>query len=327
MNKPIFSPLCLRLVLGITFLWAGSGKVFTKIDVQGEQAATLANAGVTLPQPAPTPQPVPLTPPADPPAAHPEDTTPPHPNNNTNDDDDRSPIPDRDLLRDRESREVPLAAYTVRPVAFLTQDGSGSNTGADSRPVQATPEPGVSPDRRPDDGSPSQPVYTPADFPEPVKVRGLYGLVLLMHHANNPTGAHEDGTPYRPIWPDAASSGNRLVILAWVAALSELVFGVLCLVGFFTRLGALSFAATMLTAIWLTEIGPAVQAGMTVLGFLPPDRPAFDPAAWRNLLWQFALLMSSLALVALGPGRLSIDHLLFGGMTSTRRDRDDDDDE
>ena len=32
------------------------------------------------------------------------------------------------------------------------------------------------------------------------------------------------------------------------------------LIGFFTRLAALPLAGTMLTAMWLTQIGPAIQA-------------------------------------------------------------------
>ncbi|TVQ62214.1 MAG: DoxX family protein [Phycisphaerales bacterium] len=143
-----------------------------------------------------------------------------------------------------------------------------------------------------------------------------------MDRANNPVGSRDDASTPPPIWPDVASTGNRLVLLAWAAAITELVFGLFCLFGFLTRFGAIGFVVTMLVAIWLTEIGPAVQTGATVLGFLP-DRPPFDPGAWNVLLWQFALLMSALALLLLGPGRLSIDHLLFGGFA--KGDDDDDD--
>jgi uncharacterized membrane protein YphA (DoxX/SURF4 family) len=40
------APLLLRLVLGLTFLWAGLGKFNAYDEVKGEQAARLANVGV-----------------------------------------------------------------------------------------------------------------------------------------------------------------------------------------------------------------------------------------------------------------------------------------
>lgn len=43
------TPLLLRLVLGITFVWAGAAKVLESMPVQGEQAAALANMGVLTP--------------------------------------------------------------------------------------------------------------------------------------------------------------------------------------------------------------------------------------------------------------------------------------
>ncbi|MFG0252246.1 MAG: hypothetical protein ACF8NJ_05160, partial [Phycisphaerales bacterium JB038] len=40
-----FPPLLIRLVLALTFVWAGLGKV-TKTDFSPEQAAALANMGI-----------------------------------------------------------------------------------------------------------------------------------------------------------------------------------------------------------------------------------------------------------------------------------------
>ncbi len=363
MPKPLFSPLCLRVALGVTFLWAGLGKLVTTFDVQGEQAATLANAGVDMPAPAAAPQPAPLAPPVTPPTEPPprDDRDPSTDPVDPEADPERLPPSDGTPLHSTSEDPLPLdpmhpkspsapvqsapdGSHYVLHAALMTtlavQDGSEPRLKPiDTPPIEPRPrraEPGnnsntypdtpADPDAvlpsRPDDAAPSRPVYTPADFPNPVPVRGLYRLVLLMHDANQPSGTRADGSPLPPIWPDVASSGNRLVLLAWGAALCELVFAILCLAGFLTRLGALSFAGVMLVAIWLTEIGPAIQSGTTVLGFLP-DRPPFDPGAWSVLLWQFAILMSALALLFLGPGRLSIDHLLFGGFTS-RNDDDDD---
>ena len=75
------SPLFIRVALAATFLWAGAGKLFFKdMEVQGEQAAILANMGVSItPTGAPAEPPVEL-PPTDesaaPPAAE-QPTDPP----------------------------------------------------------------------------------------------------------------------------------------------------------------------------------------------------------------------------------------------------------
>jgi len=71
------APLFLRLALALTFVWAGLGKFVHRFEVQGEQAAILANYGV-LPNPH---APVRAAPPAETPPADaeptPEDTAPP----------------------------------------------------------------------------------------------------------------------------------------------------------------------------------------------------------------------------------------------------------
>jgi len=156
--------------------------------------------------------------------------------------------------------------------------------------------------------------YTAADFPSPVHVRRLYGLALLLHSAAAPDG----GAGTMPLWPPSLAAGSAPVYLAWSVASTELAGGVFLLLGLLTRLAALGVAGVMMGAIWLTEIGPAIQSGKTVLGFLP-QRPAFGPD-WQTLLLQFALCMAALALAFCGPGRLSLDTALLSG-------RGDDDDE
>ncbi len=56
-----YAPVFLRLVLAITFLWAGLGKLFATFEVKGEPAAILANMGIIQPGVAP-----PLAPPTAP---------------------------------------------------------------------------------------------------------------------------------------------------------------------------------------------------------------------------------------------------------------------
>lgn len=168
--------------------------------------------------------------------------------------------------------------------------------------------------------------YTAADFPEPVRALRVHGLALTIHRAAHPlpVAPPNGGAPVQPraIWPASLGDGAWPRSLAWAAAFTELIGGVCLLAGLLTRLWALAIAGIMLGAIWLTEIGPAIQAGQTVLGFLPAYE-RFAPLEWQRLMFQFALLMSAVALVFLGPGRASIDHALFG----PSRDEDDDDDE
>ena len=66
----------------------------------------------------------------------------------------------------------------------------------------------------------------------------------------------------------------------------------------------------MSVAMWLTQFGPAIQAGTTQLLFLPAH-PAKDLQAWMPLFWQFSLWCSAMAVLCLGAGALSLDGLFF----------------
>lgn len=217
------APVILRLLLAVTFLWIGLGRIVDSIPVQGEQAALLANLG-----------------------------------------------------------------------------------GLDAPPQPA----GAS-------GSGSAATWTASDFPEPVKARRAMAIALRIHAAAYP--APDDlGTPRRPLWPEALAGGKAPVVLAWVVTLTELSAGVFLLLGLLTRLWAIALMGVLLGSIWLTEVGPGLQAGRTVLGLLP-DRAAYSIELWRNLMWQFALLMSALGLLLAGPGAGALDNTLF-----QRRGDDDD---
>jgi putative oxidoreductase len=156
-------------------------------------------------------------------------------------------------------------------------------------------------------------IYTAADFPSPVQVKLLYSLALMLRS----DAAPEAGK--MPLWPPPLGAGETPVYLAWAVAVTELGGGVCLLLGLLTRVSALGIAAVMLGAMWLTEFGPAIQKGDTVLGFLP-NRPVFD-MGWQTLMLQFSLLASALALAFCGPGRLSLDRALLSG-----RGEDDDED-
>ncbi|MEM7755951.1 MAG: DoxX family protein [Planctomycetota bacterium] len=261
-------PIFLRLVLAITFLWAGLGKVLETAPFEGAAAARLANMGV-----------------------QPEiaDNTPP-------------PLPDAvpDNLPDDLPDTLPEAHDTPEALepearAFDTTDHAFVRT-------QANPE-----------------IYTAADFPEPVQFKRVYGLALVVDLATTPPPA-ADGTIPPSFWPHWAGEGSWPVVLAWAAVATELLAAVLLLFGFLSRLAGLAVAGTMLSAAWLTQIGPALQSGDTALGFLPAY-PAFEIAAWTPLLWQFSLFCAGMAVAFAGAGGLSLDRL------SRRKNTDEDEEE
>lgn len=151
--------------------------------------------------------------------------------------------------------------------------------------------------------------YTGADFPESVKILQVYALAGYLHAWAHPEPDASGKTPM-PLWPPALGTGGWPVYAAWAVAVTELGGGACMLIGLFTRFWALGVACVMLGAMWLTQIGPAVQKGDAFLGVLP-NWPPFDPQ-WMTLTFQFSLFMSAIALVLAGPGRASMDRLLMG---------------
>lgn len=283
------APLCLRFVLAATFLWAGFAKVAYRTTVdQPRDLAKLVEWGVVSPQSAsvpgeamPNPEAPVVTPP---PVVAPPVVTPPA--------EDSTPEADPGV------QTPPEEPATDEPAA--------------DEPTE---------DIQPEEGG-AMPVSQAGAPPASADVKRVIELALLIERSANP-GVSDEGQPLNPIWPKALAKGNTPVVMAWVAAILELVCGAAMLVGFFTRLAALPLAGTMLAAMWLTQIGPAVQQGTALFGFLPPGPFEMGPGgyAYTALLWQFSLLMSSLAMVFLGAGFLSVDRLLFGGPPSVREGR------
>jgi uncharacterized membrane protein YphA (DoxX/SURF4 family) len=164
----------------------------------------------------------------------------------------------------------------------------------------------------------TEPKYTAADFPQPVRIRQVYGLAVAIKNAADPVAAAGEPAPMR-LWPAQLGHGNWPVYQAWAVAMTELAGGCCLILGLLTRFWALAVAGVMLGAIWLTQLGPAMQSGKAVLWILPAY-PTFDTRAWQPLLFQFSLLMAALALAFCGPGRASLDTALLTG----RSDEDDD---
>lgn len=195
-----------------------------------------------------------------------------------------------------------------------------------------TPRPGSQPEGDPE-GAPEEgaatpaasggPQYTAADFPTPVSLPRVYRIALMLKSAAHPA-PKEDGTDRMALVPSWAADGKvpglgmaTPVVLAWLAAITEIVGGGMLLVGFMSRLWALGLVGVMVTAIWLTTIGPAMQAGDAFLGFLPSHHHIFAVTehgyAYIHEFWQLALACMALAVMFAGPGAISVDGILFGG--------------
>jgi len=126
-----------------------------------------------------------------------------------------------------------------------------------------------------------------------------------------------DGAAQRGQWPSALATPDALNALAWAAALTEFIGGWLVLIGLMTRIWALGLASTMVVALWLTQIGPAMAMDSgAFLGFLPPmemEDPSRWTSAWQTMFFQLTLACAAGALALVGAGWVSLDGLLFGG--------------
>lgn len=278
------APLVLRLMLAVTFLWAGAGKVFKDGEFAGADAAALANMGLAL---TPTREVItPSKPPAPGAAAPPASTSP-------------AVTPDRPISLPPDPKKKPEPGRSNKPSRPADRDGPavGDAGGTGNQlPVAAAVQ--------------TAPVavsgkYKAEDFPRAVNAPRLYSLAVLMKGAGT-ARTNETGKALSPYWPSWLSEGATPLYLAWATAMTELLAGAMLLVGLITRLAALAICGVMLGAIWLTQLGPAIQSGDTFLGVLPAHA-WWDPKPWTPLLWQLSLLTSAFALVLLGAGAASVD--------------------
>ena len=117
--------------------------------------------------------------------------------------------------------------------------------------------------------------------------RGVHRIVLILHNQ----------------WPQLGSWGK---LLAWTAAVSELLAGILVLVGLFTRLSAFVICIIMGMALYLVS---HKLNGMFVIN--PFDWP-LHKGAFSQLFTEMCLLVLSLGIVVGGGGSLSIDRYQRG---------------
>ncbi|MBM4109618.1 MAG: DoxX family protein [Phycisphaerae bacterium] len=147
-------------------------------------------------------------------------------------------------------------------------------------------------------------------------VKRMYAIALGVHAAANPKPRDGGSTPMA-LLPADLGKGPWPVRLAWAASLTELIGGALIFLGLLTRFSGFSIAIVMLTAMWLTQIGPAMQSGNTIALLLPAHQ-AFDGEKWKDLLFQFSLFGSAMALACVGSGALAFDRALFRAKSAAK---------
>jgi uncharacterized membrane protein YphA (DoxX/SURF4 family) len=143
---------------------------------------------------------------------------------------------------------------------------------------------------------------TPEDaepLPAAASVRSLHRITLMLH------AAASGDTPRLP-----AFAGDYAAWLAWIAALTEFLGGVMLLLGMLSRVWGLGLAIAMGTAFWLTTV-PAF-AGLEASGAVASTLAfAASLTDYNRAVAQLALFVLAFGLVLTGPGPLSVDAILF----------------
>jgi uncharacterized membrane protein YphA (DoxX/SURF4 family) len=142
-----------------------------------------------------------------------------------------------------------------------------------------------------------------------MEVSNTYQIALMLKKYEKPAGDKQV-----QMWPKALTKNAWPVWAAYACTATELVGGMLLLVGGLTRLAAFGLASVMMTAMWLTVIGPAIASGKTHLGFLPADEPARATLLMGDFSMfqlQFVCFMMAMAVLCTGSGALGLDNVLF----------------
>ena len=205
----------LRLVLGVTFLWAGTGKLLGTMQVSGEDAARLANLGVHL-------EPVKL---ADEPSSEPESQEPISPlPSDEQPEEPAGDLPLDDQLEEQAKEIIEQLKESADDVIEDTQDQVQNALPTDppaelpieqnilgfsnSVPYTLTRVQNTASDR------------TASDFPEPVQCQRVYSIALMISKAADP-GLNADSQPITPIMPTKFAGAPWPKILAWSAAIAS----------------------------------------------------------------------------------------------------------
>ena len=121
-------------------------------------------------------------------------------------------------------------------------------------------------------------------------MRLALGIVMLVHGYNKVFKGIEHH-------PHFVASLGIPAWLGYVSEFTELIGGLLLLVGFFTRPAASAVCANLIVAVW------KVHWHNGLLG--SPDRPGYE--------FPLCLAAMAFALIFLGGGPIAMDHVLRGG--------------
>lgn len=275
------APWPLRFALAATFIWVGLGKIDAKEPVKPGDIAALTEMGVLQGTPLPAVEPKASGAKVEPPANGP------------------SSKPESSTPK----TEPKVDPKPSAPPPPLKKDGNSASRSPASFEDKAASVVLASQPAAPDE-----------------LIRRLHPSIgVRVYQASRGVVAGEEKTGW-VYWPAFLGKGSWPVYQAWFVSLVELIGGGLLLIGLFTRFAAFMLVGAMLGAMWLTQIGPALATGNTVLGFLPAHE-AYDVRAWMPFFWQLSLLGGSMALALAGPGSLSLDRWL--GRTSDDGDLED----
>ncbi len=126
-------------------------------------------------------------------------------------------------------------------------------------------------------------------------IRLSLGIIMTVHGYHKVFGglqhfAHMIGGMGLPSW------------LGYVSAFTELLGGLLIIVGFFTRPAAFAICINLAVAIWKVHLHNGLLGS--------PDHPGFE--------FPLAVATLAFALIFFGAGPIAIDHVLRGGGTASR---------
>jgi len=279
------APMPIRLVIAITFLWAGLGKILGTFEPSDAQRDILQSQGLVA---------APQTPSSTVPAS----------------------LATRFL---QDEQEAPESADAPPP-----EEGPDAPSEQDEPAPEGdeTPEETTAEDPAADSGTPPDAPATSSAGP----VRNWNRVALLLDSAANPPFDEDTGARRMALWPAALAKKPVLMIMVVLLVATELVGGLCVLVGFLTRMAGFSLCIAMLVAMWLTQIGPAIQQGETVLGFIP-NHNLYDVGKWQPLFWQLILAASAFSLALSGAGSLSLDKALWGPKSADAKPTSNDGDE
>jgi len=285
--------LLLRLTLGLVFLWAGSGKLLGTISVAGDDAARLANIGIMPIAPVDGPNHT-----LDDPEPSDSDDAAESPAIIERDIENTTPPADTDIPLDEQANDI------IEQI----QDQLGEPTA----PIEVPAEPEIENQQVSlQSVQYSDKVYAGSDFPEFGEIKQVYAISLMITKAANP-GLTEDSQPIDSTIPEMFGRGVWPKALAWAVAVTEIAAGVFLVLGFMTRISAFSLLTVMLTAIWMTQVGPAVmQSSDAILGFIPRVEQPWNPGAYKDVFFQLSLGAMAASVMMMGSGAIGIDRLLF----------------